>query len=145
MNIELTSRLSVDSDLIKQEKPPAGSAVLNSAPTEVSQPIQHQAVQRQEAGQVKRSQPDSIKEIERKELAEVLEELNQAIPLRARQLEFSLNEEANRTVISVLDKESGDVIRQIPNEEALELAARLRELNQDGQEQTVGVLVNREI
>ncbi len=39
-----------------------------------------------------------------------------------RSLQFSIDERSGRTVITVLDKASGDVIRQIPEEEVLRLA-----------------------
>ena len=77
-------------------------------------------------------------------LADIIKELNDAIPLEARQLKFTLDEAANRTVVSVIDKESGEVIRQLPSEAALELAKRLRE-QQEGAEKTMGVLVNSRV
>lgn len=77
-------------------------------------------------------------------LADIIEELNDAIPLEARQLEFTVDEAANRTVVSVIDKESGEVIRQLPSEEALELAKRLRE-QQESAENAIGVLVNSKV
>jgi|SRR5690554_4812963 len=80
-------------------------------------------------------------EMDLKDMAAVVEELNEAMPLRARQLQFAINEDANRTVISVLDKESGDMIRQLPSKEALELVIRLREAA-EGSKQSVGVLVD---
>ncbi len=83
-------------------------------------------------------------EVKPKDLATMVDELNEAIPLRARQLQFAIDEDANRTVISVLDKESGEKIRQIPSEEALALVTRLREAAA-GAEHAVGVLVNSKI
>ncbi|RUO43100.1 hypothetical protein CWE15_06385 [Aliidiomarina taiwanensis] len=74
-------------------------------------------------------------------LADIIQELNEAIPLEARQLKFTVDEAANRTVVSVIDQDSGEVIRQLPSEEALELAKRLRE-QQEGAEKAIGVLVN---
>jgi|SRR5690554_5091176 len=81
------------------------------------------------------------KEMKMAALADIIQELNDAIPLEARQLKFTLDDASNRTVVSVIDKESGEVIRQLPSEEALELARRLRE-QQTGAEKAVGVLVN---
>lgn len=42
-----------------------------------------------------------------------------------RNLNFSIDKDTGRVVVKVLDGESGDVIRQIPSEDALKLAARL--------------------
>jgi flagellar protein FlaG len=44
-----------------------------------------------------------------------------------RDLEFSVDEELDRTVIKVVDSVSGELIRQIPEEAFLDLARRLRE------------------
>jgi flagellar protein FlaG len=44
-----------------------------------------------------------------------------------RELRFSVDEESGRTVITVRDS-SGEVVRQIPNDEALRLARRLGNL-----------------
>ena len=40
-------------------------------------------------------------------------------------LEFSMHEESGRTMIKVIEKNTGDLIRQIPPEEVLELIARM--------------------
>lgn len=44
-----------------------------------------------------------------------------------RQLEFSVDEESGKTVIKVIDKESGQIIRSIPSEEVLSMQKRLKE------------------
>ena len=45
-----------------------------------------------------------------------------------RSLNFSLEEGSGRVVVKVTDASSGDVIRQIPSEEALQLAENLSEV-----------------
>jgi flagellar protein FlaG len=42
-----------------------------------------------------------------------------------RQVQFSIDSASGRTVVSVRDADTGDVIRQIPSEEALRLAQSL--------------------
>ena len=42
-----------------------------------------------------------------------------------RELRFSIDDESGRTVVTVRDSVTGDVVRQIPNEEALRLARSL--------------------
>ncbi|TGD73154.1 flagellar protein FlaG [Mangrovimicrobium sediminis] len=51
--------------------------------------------------------------------------INQA--LKAYGLEFDLSEKSNRVVTRIVDLESGEVIRQIPNEAVLAVAERLDE------------------
>ena len=45
-----------------------------------------------------------------------------------RSLSFSINENTGRTVVEVTDKTTGEVIRQLPTEEALRLAESLEEM-----------------
>ncbi len=51
-----------------------------------------------------------------------------------RNLKFSIDEESNRTVVTVLNSETNEVIRQIPSEEILSLASNL--------EKETGVILN---
>ena len=49
--------------------------------------------------------------------------------MRPHGLEFELSEETSRVITRVIDRESGEVIRQIPGEEVLNIAERLGEMN----------------
>lgn len=62
----------------------------------------------------------------RRTLEHVAERLREYLQGSQRELEFSIDEGSNATVIRVRDAVTGDVIRQIPGEEALRL---LRNLN----------------
>jgi flagellar protein FlaG len=42
-------------------------------------------------------------------------------------LEFSVDEDSGRDVIKVIDKKSGDIIKQYPSEEVLSLVSKLSE------------------
>ena len=64
------------------------------------------------------------------DLAEPIQRINVAMSQRG--LEFDIRQESDRVVTRVIDRESGDVIRQIPAEEVLRLAERLDELQQGG-------------
>jgi flagellar protein FlaG len=44
-----------------------------------------------------------------------------------RELQFSVDKDLGRTVVKVVDSESGDLIRQIPEEIFLELARKVKE------------------
>ncbi len=43
-------------------------------------------------------------------------------------LAFKVDEKSGQAVVTVLDKDTGDVIRQMPSEEALALAEKLSEV-----------------
>lgn len=71
------------------------------------------------------------------EVEQIAARLESYIRSVSRSLEFKVDAKSGRTVISVLDAQTGDLIRQIPNEEVL----RFAEL---AEEQTV-VLLNEKV
>ncbi|MEL4415837.1 flagellar protein FlaG [Shewanella algae] len=75
-----------------------------------------------EAEQNKESQQDP------EQLQQVAEELSNTMSMMRKGLAFKVDETSGTHVVSVMDVDSGDVIRQIPSEEALELAAKLSEV-----------------
>ncbi|CDG52453.1 flagellar protein FlaG [Halomonas profundus] len=60
------------------------------------------------------------------ELVAPIQRINEI--MRPHGLEFELSEETSRVITRVVDRESGDVIRQIPAEEVLKIAERLEEM-----------------
>ena len=60
------------------------------------------------------------------ELVAPIQRINEV--MRPHGLEFELSEETSRVITRVVDRESGDVIRQIPAEEVLKIAERLEEM-----------------
>lgn len=65
---------------------------------------------------------------EEERVKEATERINEFIESVSRDLEFSVDKDTNRTVVKVLARESGEVIRQIPAEEVLKIARMLDEL-----------------
>ena len=57
------------------------------------------------------------------ELVTPVQQVNSA--LRAYGVEFELSEHSGRTIIRLVDRESGEVIREIPPEEMITLSERL--------------------
>ena len=64
------------------------------------------------------------KQIEQKDIAR----LNDYVQNIRRRLEFRVDEATNRTVVTVIDQDTQEVIRQIPSEAALKLVQRLNDL-----------------
>lgn len=60
-----------------------------------------------------------------KEVVEAVSKLNEFVQKTQRHLDFQLDEDSGRTVVRVYDTESDKLVRQIPDEAALELAKRL--------------------
>ena len=83
-------------------------------------------------------QPD-IEEIE-----SATRDIEQFLQAQNRNLAFSVDSGTERSVVTVTEANSGDVIRQIPSEEVLRLAERLRELQTDVGS-SVGVLFNNQV
>ena len=66
--------------------------------------------------------------IDEKQILEAVSALEQGAQSLRRSLAFTVHEATGRTVVTVSDKETGEVIRQIPPEETLDIAARIREV-----------------
>ncbi|RCE13879.1 hypothetical protein C6B42_19100 [Aeromonas caviae] len=66
-----------------------------------------------------------------KQAQELHEKLSNLGQLKGWTIHFSLVPEFDRPVIKVIDAESGQVIRQIPSEEILQMNKRLQEMGQD--------------
>lgn len=60
-------------------------------------------------------------------LADVVQQLNQLVRELHRELHFSVDEASGDTVIKVVDRETDEVVRQIPSEEVMRLRKRLQE------------------
>ena len=59
------------------------------------------------------------------EVKEAVSKLNEFAQKTQRDLNFQIDEDSGKTVIKVYDRQSETLVRQIPNEEALEMAKRL--------------------
>ncbi len=63
----------------------------------------------------------------RQAIAPAVTQLNDCVQNVRRDLEFSVDEQAGVYVVKVIDRHWRDVVRQIPSEEALELARKLND------------------
>ena len=80
----------------------------------------------------------------RGKLRQAISDVESFLQVQNRDLAFSIDEDTARSVVTVIDGQSGDVIRQIPSEEVLALAERIQELQQDVGV-SVGVFINNEV
>jgi flagellar protein FlaG len=112
----------------KPEKPYINEAkVTKSVETQIEQKkVETSSV---EAQAEKRS---AVKEVEAAEEQKAIEEvalkLQEFVNLIDKKLQFTVDDNSGRRVVTVSDKLSGDVIRQIPSEEVLRLARNLSDL-----------------
>lgn len=56
------------------------------------------------------------------QIQKALEALRQAVPIKSSALQFSLDDTSGQTIARVVDSETGELIRQIPSKELLEIA-----------------------
>ncbi|MDI3322908.1 flagellar protein FlaG [Pontibacterium granulatum] len=109
----------------------------NTVVSSIQQASQQQNVQAQQAQQVEQANPTeqnkdrvqaTIQENEQvsaEDLEAAIERLNELMKDGQRSLNFSVDKELEEVVIKVTDTETEELIRQIPNEEALKFAKNL--------------------
>ena len=104
----------------------SGKAV-NQAATNVMSEIHKQRVAQSEgaAGQISSENEQTPEDM----LASAVTQLNDYVQNEQRTIEFIVDEEAGLTVIRVTDRESGELIRQLPGDEIISLARKLNEQN----------------
>lgn len=56
--------------------------------------------------------------------------INQALQKASRNLEFSIDTDANKPVVKLVDKSTGELIRQFPSEAALAISRDLEQVDQ---------------
>lgn len=71
------------------------------------------------------------------ELANAVEEVQAAIAPVAQNLQFSIDQDINRTIVKVVDSSTDEVIRQIPSEEIVAIAKAMDKLQ--------GLLIKQEV
>jgi flagellar protein FlaG len=62
------------------------------------------------------------------ELAQAVKSINNVLRERSPGLEFSIDLDSDRSVVKVVDKDTNEVIRQMPSREALEIAKAIDKL-----------------
>lgn len=80
---------------------------------------------------------EETEQAQRQKLQEGVDALNEFIKPQNTTLQFSIDDESDTVVVKVTDKETKEVIKQFPSEEALELAKALDKLK--------GLLVQQEV
>lgn len=84
------------------------------------------------------------------EAQDVVVQLQQQPQQINRSLEFKVEESSGRTVITVIDRSTGETVKQIPSEEIIQLGIRLKELadslhESNNKENVSGLLLKRQV
>ncbi|PKH93642.1 MULTISPECIES: flagellar protein FlaG [unclassified Pseudoalteromonas] len=98
-------------------------------------------VEKQNQQQLQKNQYDinstQKQPLEREQLEEMAQQLQDFMGEMNRSLQFKVDEDSGRDVIKVLDKNSGEVIKQYPSEEVLSLVSKLSE--------SAGILIDQTV
>ncbi|MBB1384249.1 MULTISPECIES: flagellar protein FlaG [unclassified Pseudoalteromonas] len=77
--------------------------------------------------QAEQTQTASNDDLSPEKLEKVAQQLQTFMSDMNRSLEFHVDEDSGRNVIKVIDKESGDLVKQYPSEEVLQIVSNLAE------------------
>ncbi|KAA1154553.1 flagellar protein FlaG [Pseudoalteromonas sp. FUC4] len=83
------------------------------------------------------NQDEKAQPLEREQLEKMAQQLQDFMGEMNRSLQFKVDEDSGRDVIKVLDKTSGEVIKQYPSEEVLSLVSKLSE--------SAGILIDQTV
>jgi len=95
-------------------KPTSGAEQLAIATSAPATPLETSVAVQQAAAVPSLGQVDSA-----------VKNINKALQKLSQDIEFSVDTESNRTIVKVVDQQTGEVIRQMPTEEALEISKAL--------------------
>jgi flagellar protein FlaG len=82
--------------------------------------------------------PPKVEEFEPKDLAKALDDLAKFVEKLGRDLNFRMDDQLDKTIITVLDSGTNQIVRQIPSEEVVSIA---RQINDSLQEIRAGLLM----
>jgi flagellar protein FlaG len=108
--------------LVQQNATPLSSSAANAYGKE-----QAAAIGKVESGNGLPQNVEKMAEVTNEQVRNAVSKLNDYVQSMERTLDFQMDEDSGKTVIKVFDKSSSELIRQIPNELALELAQNLND------------------
>lgn len=110
---------------------PAASSVQQTSTQQAAQAQQAQQSQKVEELPKQERVQESIKEtgqVTAEQLEAAIEKLNELMKDGQRSLAFSVDTDSDEVVVKVMDTNTEELIRQIPNEEALKFAKNLENI-----------------
>lgn len=109
-------------------QPVAARPVAEVAQAPQPAPTQAEQVERPVVAPPKKAEIQIDPEVMRKNLQEAIDRINKMVSDGGRALQFSFDDKAATPVILVKNRESGEVIRQIPNEVVIKVAHSIDDL-----------------
>jgi flagellar protein FlaG len=133
MEISATQASSPADDITAQEVSAVKSAE-KSADSENRSVSNDSEIAEDKSGSLSKAVPEQLERVQLESVAQQLQDFMQSMN---RSVHFQVDEDSGRDVIRVLDKQSGEVIKQYPSEEVLGLVSKLS--------QSAGLLVDEEV
>ncbi|MGO3422174.1 MAG: flagellar protein FlaG [Pseudoalteromonas distincta] len=115
----------------------AASSLTERAVDDVKQADTQNQQRLQQNQYEKNNQEVTAQPLEREQLEKMAQQLQDFMGEMNRSLQFQVDEDSGRDVIKVLDKDTGDIIKQYPSEEVLNLVSKLSE--------TAGLLIDHTV
>lgn len=121
--MSISSNPAVTADLMQRNQGTAQLASGNSAPRATSNPLVAAAVAEvQKTDTADNAKPDA------EQTQKSLHEINQALSGLSVSVQFQIDPDLNDVIVKVIDKDTGDVIRQMPSEEVVRMAKAMDNL-----------------
>lgn len=99
----------------------------NDSAAPASQPVRNEIGKQQRAA-----------EPSQESLQQALAEFEQQPAVQSRSLSFVVNQDTGHTIVSVFDRETNELIRQIPSEEIVRIAKALQDLREQNESRLGG-------
>lgn len=132
-----SSYTSVDATKVSTSAPaPKSESVSITGPVEKEDPVAAQVPVREEKIEQQERSKEQLEEVKRK-VTEAIPKVREMMQKNQRSLDFEVAEQENRVIITVIDKETEKVIRQIPPEDVLQIAEAIDQ----GLEQNLGGMI----
>ena len=109
-------------------QPVSARPVVEVAQAPQPAPMQSTPAQRPTVSTPKKAEIQIDPEVTRKNLREAIDRINKMVSDGGRALQFSFDDTVGTPVILVKNRESGEVIRQIPNEVVIKVAHSIDDL-----------------
>lgn len=68
------------------------------------------------------SRQSDAPQVSAEQVRSAVAEIERIVQMSARNLQFSIDDDSGKTIVSVIDKNTGDLVRQIPSKELMEIA-----------------------
>lgn len=127
------------------------SLMLKQSPTELQTDVTRQrsmnpvdnSQSQVQPNENRRVDENSRPTVEQQELDDMVSQINEALQNEKRSIQFNVDEDSGRTVITIKDINTGQEIKQIPAEEVLRISRQLSE--QFDQDDLSGMLIRSQV